>query len=375
MAAKVPDITLRDEFPLYCEDQKDSLCAKHAINHILQEEKIVWIPNNDNLYINKSDSTGTRSEQVMTKDVAINLWEFCGVSDAEARASVEAEPGEAACKGNGNLAFDRIPSLIRLLGYDIVLSGKDRADALYSEKKPKRLFMAQLMAKISNICVLGAVLNLGKSHYTAIVKNARGCKSDLKGDSTGKVVTDFGYAYMDSNGPKGRFIGYCGTSDELETYLNTLPIVACLFISDRANAYESVAASRRRAIFPITKFPCTDEIKTPTPSAPLMNDPTAVVPSAVLSTGTVAPSAPSSDAALSLTGMAAPTGATPPTGAAASVTSTGTSAATGTSEDPSEDPTVGGARRSIRRTRRTRKPRKTKYRIESKKRRSAKFPF
>ena len=332
MAAKVPDTTLTDELPLYCEDQKDLLCAKHAINHILQEEKLVWIPGNENLYINKSDGSSTRSEEVSKKDVAINMWEFCGVSDAEARVSVEGEPGEAACKGNGNLAFDRIPSLIRLLGYDIFPIGEDRADALYSAKTPKRLFMAELMAAITQQCVLGAVINLGKSHYTAIVKNVRGCRSNYK--HNGKLLTGAGYAYMDSNGPGGKFIGYCGNIDELERYLNTLPIVACLFIADRADGYDSVTASRRRRIHPLLKTPCTDEIKPPTPpSAPLMNDPT----------GTAAPTAPS----------AAPTGtAAAPTGTA-------------------EDPTIGGGRKY----KKIKNTRKSKYRVRKTTRKNAKFLY
>jgi hypothetical protein len=336
MATNPPDISFDDDAPLYCEDQKDALCAKHAINHILQEEKIVWMAGNENLYINKTDGTTAREADLNNKDVAINLFEFCAVNDATAAVSVEGDPGERACKGNGNLAFDRIPSLIRLLGYDRFGLGDGTSDFLHSEGLDKTVFINRLYNNVKQKCVLGAILNLGGWHYTAIVKFAKGCAQFTPKGENGTIAKTNTYAYMDSYGPGGKFVGYCGTGDQLKTHLSSRNIVACLFITDHPNSYGSVAAVRRRKLYPFDRTPC-----------PL-------------------PILPGGGAAASPAGAAAsPVGAAAsPAGAAASSPSPGGGAAAAIPKTPL--PAKGGARKFKHKT----STRKANYRTRTSRRSS-----
>jgi len=53
----------------FFEAQRHLLCGQHALNHVLQEPKYVWTPD-EPLYINGDDP--------LMKKVKINLWNFCG---------------------------------------------------------------------------------------------------------------------------------------------------------------------------------------------------------------------------------------------------------------------------------------------------------
>jgi hypothetical protein len=53
----------------FFEAQRHLLCGQHALNHVLQEPKYVWMPD-EPLYINGDDP--------LTKKVKINIWNFCG---------------------------------------------------------------------------------------------------------------------------------------------------------------------------------------------------------------------------------------------------------------------------------------------------------
>lgn len=53
----------------FFEEQRHLLCGQHALNHMLQEPKYVWSPD-ESLYIN--------GENPLEKKVKINLWNFCG---------------------------------------------------------------------------------------------------------------------------------------------------------------------------------------------------------------------------------------------------------------------------------------------------------
>jgi hypothetical protein len=62
---------VKEEFS-YKEKQVAHLCAKHAFNHLVQEEKIVWIKDKSTL-VNKKDPDASSKN----KDTKINLWGFC----------------------------------------------------------------------------------------------------------------------------------------------------------------------------------------------------------------------------------------------------------------------------------------------------------
>ncbi len=82
--SKEPINLQQDEQPLknnipttpYREKQSMQLCAKHAINHLLQEEKTVWVPNKGFLLTNTLENT---DETTSAKDpnIKINLWNYC----------------------------------------------------------------------------------------------------------------------------------------------------------------------------------------------------------------------------------------------------------------------------------------------------------
>jgi hypothetical protein len=61
----------------YKEKQVAHLCPKHALNHVLQEEKIVWVPNKP--FLLSADGSAGSVGSVSAKDtnVKINLWGFC----------------------------------------------------------------------------------------------------------------------------------------------------------------------------------------------------------------------------------------------------------------------------------------------------------
>jgi hypothetical protein len=57
------------------EAQDESLCGKHAINHILQENKFVWQRGVNELYI--SGDTASNTLDPKAKDVKINVYAAC----------------------------------------------------------------------------------------------------------------------------------------------------------------------------------------------------------------------------------------------------------------------------------------------------------
>lgn len=61
----------------YREKQVAHLCGNHAVNHMLQEEKLVWLPQKP-LLINKADGKGAGAgASPRSADVQINTWQFC----------------------------------------------------------------------------------------------------------------------------------------------------------------------------------------------------------------------------------------------------------------------------------------------------------
>jgi hypothetical protein len=58
----------------YFESQVNSQCAKHALNNVLQEEKIGWYPNLPTL-VNKL--TKAPADNIMDRNTQLNLWQYC----------------------------------------------------------------------------------------------------------------------------------------------------------------------------------------------------------------------------------------------------------------------------------------------------------
>ena len=61
----------------YGEPQESALCGKHAINHILQEEKFIWDPDTPTIYVPPLPDGMSPTEHVKNKDTKINVYVAC----------------------------------------------------------------------------------------------------------------------------------------------------------------------------------------------------------------------------------------------------------------------------------------------------------
>jgi len=61
----------------YRERQNAQLCGKHAINHVLQEEKFVWLDKNMEVYIVKPDTHAVEPKTARDKNIQINFYGAC----------------------------------------------------------------------------------------------------------------------------------------------------------------------------------------------------------------------------------------------------------------------------------------------------------
>jgi len=61
----------------YKERQVAHLCGCHAFNHVLQEQKLVWIPNQPLLVISSAGKPVNDGASAKDPDVKINAWAFC----------------------------------------------------------------------------------------------------------------------------------------------------------------------------------------------------------------------------------------------------------------------------------------------------------
>lgn len=167
--------TATNNVPLYAEPQKKRLCAKHALNNILQEEKVGYYPNKP-LLVNKNTGKKIKgSESIQDYHVSLNIWQYCTDADIEAiKAAIEGgflpedfpverieevlislESGtipedltvedfgmpEPACgPQHDNLSFDRVENVVTMLGYKAKTSRAYTNDVLRDEKGEPILF-------------------------------------------------------------------------------------------------------------------------------------------------------------------------------------------------------------------------------------------
>jgi hypothetical protein len=61
----------------YGEPQESALCGKHAINHVLQEEKFIWDPDTPTIYVPPLPDGMSPTEHVKNKDTKINVYTAC----------------------------------------------------------------------------------------------------------------------------------------------------------------------------------------------------------------------------------------------------------------------------------------------------------
>ena len=224
-----------NNIPDYKEDQDKLLCAKHAINNIFQEEKIVWDPTKLT-YVSKKTGKNTDSDDpriIFNKSIQLNLYRFCNsYPDRLARESrqnladlfAQPNPADFCDMKNGMLPFEALQFILKDLGFRVEFEHN----------------LANL-DKLKKTNSIGAILNLGKGHYTAISKFLKQCKSWTRNNT--RRLTSVSYSYMDSI-PKATVT--CLSNDTLKPFISRLPVTAIIYIYFNPGTYGSVSVQRAR---------------------------------------------------------------------------------------------------------------------------------
>ena len=201
----------------YREPQVNHLCANHALNHLLQEKKFVWIENKP-LYVNSSGEELTKSDDLpKKKDTKINLWSFCKTTgvyrfnqlymqqeEDENYKLQKMDNENAGCtmsgENRGNLPFDWFPKIFNLLDYtheefnkyatekDASVERNPDNNKLKSDKSIKQ----ELITNLNDKKCLGLIVNIGKWHYVSIPKfHNEKCKYTIADSLIGPIYICF----------------------------------------------------------------------------------------------------------------------------------------------------------------------------------------
>ena len=246
------------------ERQIGALCGKHAINHVLQEEKIVLRTDLHNIIGNNGTGLSTQFIDKETngpapidsdpKDINIQLnllkycdivevgmWQESGMSTLQEYRNTDVdEYGNniyvPVCDENyQNLKFDGITEILRILGY-----------RYYHNHSQHPNFWNDFRERLVDNQLLGVILNLGEGHYTAISKYLKNCKTWQRIDGRLESVS---FSYIDSMGPttKTSPLLHCLSLNNLIKFLRSLKnLSAVIYVYDEDHAYPSVALRRLR---------------------------------------------------------------------------------------------------------------------------------
>jgi hypothetical protein len=284
------------------ESQRFQLCAVHAINHLLQEEKIIWEPRIPALYISSSEnidyvddashawtctcthknpSDVAECEECHKKQPAHRSNNRLGHAfNTEAKAEAEAEGGEAKEKDPMN--FDTLINIHKYCANKLVdlqgiqtENGKPPPEPqellnTFQESlcqftgghqgmipfdfigdilemvlhhtviRPQSLDNDTIIDAVQEDDTLGVVLNLGGGHYTTICKYFNTCISDKKRK----------YAYIDSIYDDNKGGVSCVTASELNQLLTDIAdfgqnVYAVLIVKSTPDSYKSTAKARQ----------------------------------------------------------------------------------------------------------------------------------
>jgi hypothetical protein len=241
----------------HIENQEGSLCGKHAINHILQEEKIVLRNDINSQFINKTTNLQAPDDSnPKLPNIQLNLFKYCGIIEHMTAWSLGMSPytyrttdidpntGEnqymPTCDKNyQNLTFLGVEHLLRILGYETISNHLDKTS---NDKKDE--FWTNFSVQLEDSNLLGVIINLGGNHYTAISTYLKNCDTWQLIDHDIKSAK---FSYIDSIGAEV----HCFTMLELIQHLIIRDIEAVIYVYDKAGAYASVAARRHRRIYPV----------------------------------------------------------------------------------------------------------------------------
>ncbi len=224
-----------NEYSNHYEHQELDLCAKHAMNHLLQEEKTVWKPDSPKLYIRHF---GSKTNDPMSNGVKINLSTYCknkmhynmslrmGMRARNLKSTAEKDD---LCEDDGMLPYPAIQLILsESLNYE--------TRTYYNLQKDEQAFKDEM--KKNN--VLGAIINLGNYHYTAITKFSKYCNSWYQ-ENEGKPAFRGLYHYVDSVGQGNKNI--CGPIEVIIKQIKPkAPTILVVYATQKS--YDSIAKQR-----------------------------------------------------------------------------------------------------------------------------------
>ena len=213
------------------EKQELYLCAKHAINHVLQEDKIVFYPTGSNgykLYFNGTDP--------MDRNTQINIHNYCRyrlnkiyrrtMNRKVSRMFTNDDCDDAI----GNYQVNVLSGIFtELLKYKVNIYGPTQAN------------FSEILADLDDNNTLGAVINV-PGHWIAISRFFNRCH---KGTGQTKV---YRWSLLDSlDFPKYK----CSNTPKplLKPLLDSGDMLQILVVKDNRDAYQSEAVSRRSFMY------------------------------------------------------------------------------------------------------------------------------
>jgi len=242
-------VNFQDAKADYSEAQVSLLCGKHAINNILQEEKLVWEPSKPLLIDKKTKEVANIFTNPMFVQTQLNLHKFCELYPARvAEASHQSLENAKATFTKTDLC-DMANGNVPLEGLNFILN--DLQFRTERESIPDKGIIndASIAKMIKNDNLLGVIFNLGKGHYTALSKFLKKCKSWTRNET--KRLTSVSYSYMDSVPNTVE----CKSNDELGPFLKGLKISAILYIYWNGASYPSVSVRRAKGLERATTTP------------------------------------------------------------------------------------------------------------------------
>jgi len=197
----------------YFEKQVALQCGQHAINHILQEQKIITTKKNPD--VNLKDAK--------LKDTKLDMADYCGKLDDYEQSFTQVS-GDLMCSGNyDNVKIEGLAILLKhFLGYTTHLqAGGDMLDFIKINIQKRQC--------------LGILINI-PGHYVAVAKYYEPGK----------------YTYIDSIGPK--IISF----DTVDTLISGLKLLklnlhAVVAVNQNAESYASEASKRLEKHLPAAK--------------------------------------------------------------------------------------------------------------------------
>jgi hypothetical protein len=226
-------VNFQDKKGDYSEAQVSLLCGKHAINNILQEEKLVWDKDKPLLIDRKTKEPATVFTNPLFYQTQLNLHKFCMSYPARLAAASQQSLENAEktmtvkdkCNmDKGMIPFEGLSFILKDLQFRTEYEGRLTEGSVGKMTKPDQL--------------LGVIFNLGEGHYTALSKFLKTCKSWTR--NAQKRLSSVSYSYMDSvpNTIK------CLRNEQLGGFLQTLPISGILYVYYNPTSYPSLSVKR-----------------------------------------------------------------------------------------------------------------------------------